>query len=195
MSFELYLNQECMDSQTAQELIQQVKLGNQAAYAELVKRFQKKIFYLAYRMTRDFDSADDIAQETFIKAYQNIHTFKEGYTFYTWLYRICMNLAINYLRRQKLFVREQHLDNFEQLVGSQPDESESVLEREELLENLKRELLNLPVDFRAVLVLKFYENLSCAEIAGVLKIPLGTVLSRLARAREELAGRMKTLKR
>jgi RNA polymerase sigma-70 factor (ECF subfamily) len=186
-----------MDGQSDLELVQQAKQGNLSAFEEMVRRHQKKIFYLAYRMTKDFDAADDIAQETFIKAYQNISSFKESYPFYTWIYRIGMNLAINYLRRQKFLVREQQVEDFQQLIDSQmawAADTDSA-EQEELLESLKREIGLLPVDYKAVLVLKIYENLSCAEIAGILKIPLGTVLSRLARARERLALRLKVKKR
>jgi len=186
-----------MDGQSDLELVQQAKQGNLSAFEEMVKRHQKKIFYLAYRMTKDFDAADDIAQETFIKAYQNIGSFKESYPFYAWIYRIGMNLAINYLRRQKFLVREKDVDDFQQLIDSrlatrqEPGRSD----KEELLEDLKKEIELMPVDYKAVLILKIYENLSCAEIAGILKIPLGTVLSRLARAREQLALKMKTKKR
>lgn len=186
-----------MDSHPDLELVQQAKQGNLSAFEEIVKRYQKKIFYLAYRLTKDFDASDDIAQETFIKAYQNIGSFREEFSFYTWIYRICMNLGINYLRRQKFLVREKDVDDFQQLVDSQLSSAraDNSSEDEELLEELKKEIENMPVDFRAVLILKIYENLSCAEIAGILKIPLGTVLSRLARAREQLTLKMKAKKR
>src|SRR5574341_664989 len=108
-----------MDAQSDLELVQQAKQGNLSAFEEILKRHQKKIFYLAYRMTKDFDAADDIAQETFIKAYQNIGSFKESYPFYAWIYRIGMNLAINYLRRQKFLVREKDVDDFQLLIDSQ----------------------------------------------------------------------------
>ncbi|OGC94599.1 MAG: hypothetical protein A2142_06930, partial [candidate division Zixibacteria bacterium RBG_16_48_11] len=182
-----------MDGHTDLELVQQAKQGNLSAFEEIVKRYQKRIFYLAYRMTKDFDASDDIAQETFIKAYQNIGSFKESFSFYTWIYRIGMNLAINYLRRQKFLVREQEVDDFQQLIDSQmaTGQQNDRSEEEELLEDLKKEIELLPVDFKSVLVLKIYENLSCTEIASILKIPLGTVLSRLARAREQLTSRMK----
>lgn len=186
-----------MDAQSDLELVQQAKQGNLSAFEEIVKRHQKKIFYLAYRMTKDFDAADDIAQETFIKAYQNIGSFKESYPFYAWIYRIGMNLAINYLRRQKFLVREKDVDDFQLLIDSQlaTGQEQGRSEEEERLEDLKKEIELLPVDYKAVVVLKIYENLSCAEIANILKIPLGTVLSRLARAREQLALRLKVKKR
>lgn len=182
-----------MADQTDLELVQHAKTGNLEAFEELVKRFQKKVFYLSYRMCKDPDAADDIAQETFIKVYQNIGTFKEEYPFYTWICRICMNLAINYLRRQKFVIREAQLENFDQFIESQgvPDKLGEISEDEKLLETLRENIEQLPTDFKAVLILKTYENLSCTEIAGVLKIPLGTVLSRLARARERLARKMK----
>ena len=185
-----------MDSLTDLELVRQIKSGNLWAFEELVKKYQKKTFYICYRMTRDFDAADDIAQETFIRVYQSIANFKEKYQFHSWLYRICTNLCINYLRRQKFLVRESDVDDFEQFV-----ESHAVMDREinsaaeqALLENLRDEIDRLPPDYKAVLILKVYENLSCEEIAGILKIPLGTVLSRLARAREKLAQNIRVKK-
>src|SRR4030067_1632757 len=186
-----------MDSQSELEIIQQAKHGNLTAFEEMVKRYQKRIFYLAYRMTKDFDAADDIAQEAFIKAYQNMGPFKEGYPFYTWIYRICMNLAINYLRRQKFLVREQDVQDCHELVDSQMmlENATENSEEKERLDNLKKEIELLPVDHRAVLILKIYENQSCSEIANILKIPVGTVLSRLARARERLAKRIEIRKR
>jgi RNA polymerase sigma-70 factor (ECF subfamily) len=182
-----------MESQSDLELVQQAKQGSLSAFEVMVKRYQKRIFYLSFRMTKDLDAADDIAQETFIKAYQNISSFKESYAFYTWIYRICMNLAINYLRRQRFLVQERKVDDFQQLIDSQIPtvESDGSSEEEELLEDLRKEIELLPVDYRAVTVLKIYENLSCGEIAKILKIPMGTVLSRLARAREQLARRIK----
>ncbi|OGC75974.1 MAG: hypothetical protein A2Z27_05090 [candidate division Zixibacteria bacterium RBG_16_50_21] len=186
-----------MDGHSDLELVQQAKQGNLSGFEEIVKRYQKRIFYLAYRMTKDFDAADDIAQETFIKAYQNLGSFKENYAFYTWIYRIGMNLSINYIRRQKFLVREQEVEDFQRLVDSQMvlENQTQHSEEEERLENLKREIDLLPVDHRAVLILKIHENRSCSEIANILKIPLGTVLSRLARAREQLAGRIKVKRR
>ena len=177
-----------MENATDSELIAKAKAGNENAFRQLVVRYQKKVFYLAYRMTKDKDAADDLAQETFIRTYQALGRFKENYPFYTYIYRICMNLSINYHRRQKLTVYESRTENWEEILEKQGIFPESISTKEEkVLSQLEAEIDRLSPDYKAVVVLKFYENLSCQEIAKTLEIPLGTVLSRLARARQKLA--------
>jgi RNA polymerase sigma-70 factor (ECF subfamily) len=177
-----------MEVATDSELVVKAKAGNEDAFRQLVVRYQKKIFYLAYRMTKDKDAADDLAQETFIRTYQALSRFKENYPFYTYIYRICMNLSINYHRRQKLTVYESRTENWEQMLENQGIFPESISTAEEkTLSKLEAEIDRLSPEYKAVVVLKFYENLSCEEIAKTLEIPLGTVLSRLSRARQKLA--------
>ncbi len=177
-----------MENATDSELIAKAKAGNENAFRQLVVRYQKKIFYLAYRMTKDKDAADDLAQETFIRTYQALSRFKENYPFYTYIYRICMNLSINYHRRQKLTVYESRTENWEQMLENQGIFPESISTAEEkTLSKLEAEIDRLSPEYKAVVVLKFYENQSCEEIAKTLEIPLGTVLSRLSRARQKLA--------
>lgn len=177
-----------MENATDSELVVKAKAGNEDAFRQLVVRYQKRIFYLAYRMTKDKDAADDLAQETFIRTYQALGRFKENYPFYTYIYRICMNLSINYHRRQKLTVYESRTENWEEMLENQGIFSESISTAEEkTLTKLETEIDQLSPEYKAVVVLKFYENLSCEEIAKTLEIPLGTVLSRLSRARQKLA--------
>jgi RNA polymerase sigma-70 factor (ECF subfamily) len=180
-----------MENATDAELVVKAKAGNESAFRDLVVRYQKKIFYLAYRMTKDKDAADDLAQETFIRTYQALGRFKENYPFYTYIYRICMNLSINYHRRQKLTLYESRTENWEEILEQQGIFAESISDKEEkVLRRLEAEIDQLAPEYKAVVVLKFYENLSCGEIAKSLEIPLGTVLSRLSRARQRLAKAM-----
>jgi len=180
-----------MENATDAELVVKAKAGNESAFRDLVVRYQKKIFYLAYRMTKDKDAADDLAQETFIRTYQALGRFKENYPFYTYIYRICMNLSINYHRRQKLTLYESRTENWEEILEQQGIFAESISDKEEkVLRKLEAEIDRLAPEYKAVVVLKFYENLSCGEIAKALEIPLGTVLSRLSRARQRLAKAM-----
>lgn len=178
------------------ELILKAQKGDLHSFDVLVRRYQRKIYYLAYRMVKGHDAADDIAQETFINVYSAIKSFKIGYSFYTWLYRICMNLSINYLKRQKFVISE-----------SQFQEETSPLEREapgadpsnhlalkELEGKIEKALDSLPPKFKAVLVLRLYEDLSYEEIAKTLKISMGTVMSRLFRARERMQEMLKEYK-
>ena len=177
-----------MENAPDSELIEKAKTGNENAFRQLVVRYQKQIFYLAYRMTKDKDAADDLAQETFIRTYQALGRFKVNHPFYTYIYRICMNLSINYHRRQKLTLYESRTENWEEILEKQGIFPESIsTNQEKVLNRLEAEIDQLAPDFKAVVILKFYENLSCEEIAKTLEVPLGTVLSRLARARQKLA--------
>lgn len=186
------------------ELILKAQEGDLHSFDLLVKRYQKKIYFLAYRMMRSHDAADDIAQETFINAYLAIKSFKTGYNFYTWLYRICMNLSINFLKRQKFVVPESQFAQ----TGKRPLEEEtSPLEREatrldtsnhlalkELETKIEKALDCLPPKYKSVLILRIYEDLSYEEIAKTLKISTGTVMSRLFRAREKMQEMLKEYK-
>jgi len=178
------------------ELIVKAQEGDLRSFDLLVKRYQKRVYFLAYRMVKGHDAADDIAQETFINAYSAIKSFKIGYSFYTWLYRICMNLSINYLKRQKFVISESQFEG-----GASPLEREATgadpsdrLALKELEGKIEKAIDSLPPKFKAVLVLRLYEDLSYEEIAKTLKISMGTVMSRLFRARERMQEMLKEYK-
>jgi len=178
------------------QLIQKVQKGDNYAFDLLVKRYQRKIYFLAYRMVKNHDNADDIAQDTFINAYSAIKSFKAGYSFYTWLYRICMNLSINFLKRQKFMIPESQ---FEENASPLEKEATKVdaadhLASKELEIKIDRALNSLPPKFKAVLILRIYEDLSYEEIAQTLNISTGTVMSRLYRARERMQEMLKEYK-
>ena len=171
-----------------ERLIAKAQEGDLYSFDILVKKYQKKIYFLAYRMMKNHDAADDIAQETFINAYSSIKSFKPGYSFYSWLYRICMNLSINHLKRQKFVIPESQ---FEEEVN--PLEKETITEdplsllvQKERERKIEQAIDSLSSKYKAVFILKVYEDLSYEEIAQTLKISLGTVMSRLFRARERL---------
>lgn len=175
------------------KLISKAKRGDIYSFERLVERYQKKIYYLALRMTRSHEAADDLSQEAFIKAFYSLKSFKEGYSFCAWIYRICMNLTINYLKRQKFIISESQLPQGSlELVEDtgKPDASEQLV-RDELTRKIENEIAHLPPEFRAVFILKTYEELSYEEIASALKISKGTVMSRLFRARERLQKSLK----
>jgi RNA polymerase sigma-70 factor (ECF subfamily) len=182
-------------SEDDEKLIAKAQEGDLYSFDLLVKRYQKKIYFLAYRMMKNHDTADDIAQETFINAYSSIKSFKLGYSFYTWLYRICMNLSINHLKRQKFVIPESQFEE-----GASPLEKEttkedplSLLVRKERERKIEQAIDSLPSKYKAVFILKVYEDLSYEEIAQTLKISLGTVMSRLFRARERLQETLKNI--
>ena len=182
--------------QDEDELILKAQKGDLHSFDVLVRRYQRKIYYLAYRMVKGHDAADDIAQETFINAYSAIRSFKIGYSFYTWLYRICMNLSINYLKRQKFVIPESQFEEEtspleRKAAGADPSNH---LALKELEDKIERALDSLLPKFKAVLVLRVYEDLSYEEIAKTLKISMGTVMSRLFRAREKMQEMLKEYK-
>jgi RNA polymerase sigma-70 factor (ECF subfamily) len=176
-----------------QTLIAKAQEGDLYSFDLLVKRYQRKVYSLAYRMVKNHDAADDLAQETFIKAYLSIKSFKLGYAFYTWLYRICMNLSINYLKRQKLVIPESRFEGESSPLETQATNEDplSLLVKREQETKTEHAINLLPPKYKAVFVLRVYEDLSYEEIAQTLKISLGTVMSRLFRARERLQALLK----
>lgn len=188
--------QAAIDGLTDDELIVKAQKGDLRSFDLLVKRYQKKVYFVAYRMVKNHDAADDIAQETFINAYSAIKSFKAGYRLYTWLYRICMNLSINYLKRQKFVIPESRFEeeaNPLERESPGPDPAESLASKE-LGQKIERAIDSLSPKYKAVIVLRIYEDLSYEEIAKALKISQGTVMSRLFRARERMQEMLKEYK-
>lgn len=170
-----------------QELVNQALNGDPKAFEKLVDKYKKRIYYLAYRMTRDHDSADELAQESFVKAYQALGSFKQGYSFYTWVYRICVNLTINFLKREKHTVSADYLREVDLL----PEKVTEVDQLERMIESeqaglVKKVLETLPPEQKAAFLLKTYDNMSYEDIADVMECSIGTVMSRLFRARQKL---------
>ena len=175
------------------KLISKAKRGDIYSFERLVEKYQKKIYYLALRMTKSHDAADDLAQESFIKAFYSLKSFIEGYSFSAWIYKICMNLTINYLKRQKFTLPESKLgDRSLESLGerTKKDNSDPLIQKE-LRVKIEREIDELPAAYKAVFILRTYEDLSYEEIAKTLKISKGTVMSRLFRARERLQKNLK----
>lgn len=169
-------------------LIIDAKKGNPQAYESLVKKYQRPIYRLCRRMTGAHQSADDLAQETFIKGFFSLSHFKEGMSFFPWIRRIAVNNTLNYLKVRR---REEPLgdkngtvpDNPRTLNHESPPER---LQRRQMETRYQAALQRLPSDQRTVFILKVIENLSYQEIAQTLNIPHGTVMSRLNRARRKL---------
>lgn len=183
--------QELEPLEVERELIRKAKQGNLYSFEQLVKKYQKKMYRLAFRMTKDHDSADDLAQETFVKAFTSIRSFKEEYKFYPWICRICVNLSINYLKRKKFTVSESELEPYKLEDKKATEDPMSQLIKDELMDRIERSVDKLPPHFKAVFILKVYEDLSYEQIAKSLNISVGTVMSRLFRAREKLQKSLK----
>lgn len=175
------------------DLIRRARRRDKPAFGELVSRYQQRIWKLIYRMTKDRDAAWDLAQDTFVKAYFNLETFNERYSFYPWLSTIAVNLALNYIKREKREVQFATAEEKEDLIDSRPAKSNPLAELidREMVTYLKKEIERLPTEFKTVLILRMYEDFSYEEIARTLGISVGTVMSRLYRARQRLLAVMK----
>lgn len=173
-----------------QELITAAQHGDTQSYGELVCRYRDGVVGVVYRMCGDFPLAEEAAQEAFIRAWQHLGSYRFEYPFRAWIYRIAVNVALDVLRRDKHMVRIDDMEE-EELTGipafhASTEEPEETLENKQRAERIRRAVLALPPGNRAALVLREFSGLSYSEIAAVLGIPLGTVMSRLNSARGQL---------
>jgi RNA polymerase sigma-70 factor (ECF subfamily) len=183
-------------------LVQMTVAGDQRAYGLLVLKYQRRIQRLIGRMVRDTDLVEDIAQETFIRAYRALHQFRGDAQFYTWLYRIAINTAKKFLlelKREPAIARpfsenDSDDETFSQKQEPTSDETpESVLAAKELAAVVNAAVDELPADLKQALVLREVEGLSYEEIAVSMNCPIGTVRSRIFRARDAVSAKIKPL--
>jgi RNA polymerase sigma-70 factor, ECF subfamily len=151
------------------ELVTEVKAGSQAAFSELVKRHQKGLFRLVWRVTRDQMLAEDVVQEAFVKAYQKINLFEERSSFKSWLYRIGINTAHNSLRSRK-----NDQVSIDDISISGQAESEKILVYRDLQALVAKEMEGLPERQKTALQLRIYEDMSFQEIAAIMECPYDT---------------------
>lgn len=176
------------DNGEERALITRAKKGDMDAFESLVRQYQQTIYSLCLRITGAHQMADDLSQDTFIKAYLALPHFIDGRDFFPWIRRIALNNCFNLLKKRK---RERPLAEEEKVARphflSTPNESppESVM-REEMERKFKEAFKALPPDQKIIFSLRAFENLSYREIAQALSIPTGTVMSRLNRARQKL---------
>lgn len=186
-------------SQTDQQLVQRVQKGDKRAFDMLVIKYQHKIMALVSRYVRDSAEVQDVTQEAFIKAYRALPKFRGDAQFYTWLYRIAINTAKNYLmarsrRPPGSDIDIQDAENFESATSLKDIENpENQLFGEELREVVQRALGQLPEDLRTAVTLREFDGLSYEEIADVMDCPVGTVRSRIFRAREAIDKQLEPL--
>ena len=166
------------------DLIRKARGGNLFAFEEMVKRYQRRVYGVARRIVQRHDVADDVTQEAFLRGYQALASFDVERPFGPWICRIAANLAVNHVRSPR--AREQELpEGHLETRSNASDPLRDVLENE-AQSVLQQALAGLPPDQRAVLVLRVVEDLSYREIADALQLEMGTVMSRLSRAREKL---------
>ena len=180
-------------------LVKKVQQGDKAAFDVLVLKYQNKIIQLVNRYVRDPDEAMDVAQEAFIKAYKAIGRFRGDSAFYTWIYRIAINTAKNYLvaskrRPPKSDIDAQEAEQYEGATGLKEYATpERILLRDEIKETIARAIDELPDDLRTAITLRELEGLSYEEIAQTMECPIGTVRSRIFRARDAIDTKLKPL--
>lgn len=170
------------------ELVTRSKAGDLEAFGELVRRYQKPVFRIVLRMVKSPDDADDLTQDTFVRAHRGLRTFKDEFDFHPWLYRIAVNQAINFLnkRKRQAAVDLEGVPERDIKSGPEPESPLQSASRQEMLERLESALARLPEEQRTVFLLRVQEGLSYEEIAETMETPKGTVMSRLARARMAL---------
>lgn len=184
---------------TDAQLVRRVQKGDKGAFDLLVLKYQHKIVNLVMRYVRDPDQALDISQEAFLKAYRALPRFRGESAFYTWLYRISVNTAKNYLAAQCRRPMDVELDlqNPEQYdlhaKLRETDTPEGVTLSQELYETVERAINGLPDDLRTAIILRELDGMSYEEIAQTMDCPVGTVRSRIFRARDAIGKKIGTL--
>jgi RNA polymerase sigma-70 factor (ECF subfamily) len=173
------------------DLIREAQKGSHRAYEELVRRYSERAYRAAYRVVRDAQIAEDVLQEALLKAYQSLRKFENRSSFYTWLYRITVNLALDRQRRVKRAAAVEWSDEVAHQVEPRgtvykPANPELAAERVQVLELVSDGIQELPDGQREVLLLREVEGLSYEEIAETMEISKGTVMSRLHYARRKL---------
>ncbi len=187
------------NAQTDQELVERVKAGDKQAFDVLVRKYQLKLVKMISRYVSDPSEAQDVAQEAFIKAYRAIPTFRGESSFYTWIYRIGANTAKNHLVAQGRRPPGSDMDarDAEQYGGDsvlrESDTPEGLAQRDEIERTVFAAIEALPDDLRAAITLRELDGLSYEEIAQAMECPVGTVRSRIFRAREAIDNRLRPL--
>lgn len=180
-------------------LVKRVQEGDKQAFNLLVLKYQTKIVNLVMRYVRDPDEANDVAQEAFLKAYRALPRFRGDSAFYTWLYRIAVNTAKNYLVAAKRRPVDYDLDLQDpeqydmQARLKDIDSPEGVMMKDEVQQTIDEAIGELPEDLRTAIVLRELEGMTYEEIAETMECPVGTVRSRIFRAREAISKRIEPL--
>ena len=181
------------------KLVERVQKGDKGAFDLLVLKYQHKIVNLVMRYVRDPELALDISQEAFIKAYRALPRFRGDSAFYTWMYRIAVNTAKNHLAAQRRRPMDVELDMQDpeqydlHAKLKETDTPEGVTLSNELKETVERAIAALPEDLRTAIVLRELEGMSYEEIAQTMECPVGTVRSRIFRARDAIGKKVGTL--
>lgn len=161
-------------------LVQKCIQGNVKAFEVLVDKYQKPIFNTALRICNDFDNAEDISQAAFVKAFEKLESYNQKYKFFSWIYRIVINEALNFLHQGK------NLLELDENIISKQETPDQVFEQTELSEKIRDALMHIEPDYRILIELRHFQNCSYSEIGYIMRIPEKTVKSRLYTARQVL---------
>ena len=181
------------------ELVKRAQKGEKAAFDTLVTKYHLKVVNLVTRFVKNADDAQDVAQEAFIKAYRGLKNFRGDSAFYTWLYRIAINSAKNYLvsqgRKSPAYAVDvedaEHMESATNL--KEYDTPEGNMLTDEIEQTVYKAIKDLPEDLKTAITLRELEGMSYDEIANVMECPIGTVRSRIFRAREAIDKHLKPL--
>ena len=188
-----------MAKDTDKELVRRVKKGDRDAFDLLFSRYQHKILNLVSRYLRDPQDVEDVAQEAFIKAFRALPRFRGESAFYTWLYRIAINTAKNHLvaRSRRPPGTDVDVDDAEYFDGNdalrESESPEAALARDQLSSEIDLAIAELPDDLRSAVTLREFDGLTYEQIAEIMDCPVGTVRSRIFRARESIDKRIEPL--
>lgn len=187
------------DTDSDKQLVARVQKGDQRAFDLLVIKYQHKVSAIVARYVHDREEVKDIVQEAFIKAYRALGSFRGDSQFYTWLYRIAVNTAKNYLvsRSRRPPASDVEIEDAEYFAGGDSlhdvETPENLAFRDELQEVVDRAIKDLPEDLRTAVTLREFDGLSYEDIAAIMDCPVGTVRSRIFRARETIDQQVKAL--
>lgn len=183
-------------ARTDQEIVVLARAGQEAAYRELIRRYERPLFSLLYRMVRDRELAEDLAQETFIKVLNAIESYRPEYKFSSWIFKIANNAAIDHLRRRELdtlsLEGSPHAETPEAVeatalqIGDRQESPLDAVEARELGGQIEQAIAQLRPEYRSCILLRHVEGRAYEEIAEILGLPLGTVKTYIHRARNEL---------
>ena len=181
---------------TDQEVVVRAREGSERAYRELVRRYERPIFSLIYRMVRDRELAEDLAQETFVKALNALDSYRPEYKFSSWIFKISNNAAIDHLRRRELdtlslegsphAATPDAIEATALQIGDRGETPLDVVEAKELGGEIEQAIARLRPEYRQCILLRHVEGRPYEEIAEILDLPLGTVKTYIHRARNEL---------
>ena len=186
------------------ELVTRAQLGSETAYRELLDRYQRPVFSIIFRMIRDREQAEDLAQETFVRVFNHIGRYDPRYKFSSWIFKIATNLTIDWIRRKELktvsidgsrnAVTSDEMEASAITIVSEDENPEELLEAKELGEEIEQAIGKLRPEYRAAILLCHVEGREYQEIAEIMALPLGTVKTYIHRGRNELRDTLQHLR-